>query len=435
MGSNALTNREIAALVALGAFSLFVIARSRPRGLWRALWGVLKTAASPWVSLPLVAYVAWVAGWVVLAEGFGLWELGLLKASILWLLLSGLALIYRVNDAVARPGFFRRALVRSLGVAAFVEFLAALESFPLWIEVPALMLVFLFVGVQVLAERDPKQAPAAKVAGGYLVSYGVAAVAWSVVQVGRDWAGLDRRLLGLELALPVWLTAVALLFVYGFALVVSYDSAVRRMRVFKPEGPLWRQRLATVLRANLRLRTLRLFSGSGPGDVARAEGFRGAWRGIGGLQREAERKAEEREAVAHRLAANAGLQGDDASGRRLDQREFAATQAALRWLSVCHMGHYRSGRSKYRADLLPLVESAFTRDGLPEEHRVRMYVRPDGQAWYATRQTVTGWWFAIGACGPPPSEWFFDGPESPAGFPSQKSWDQFAGGPLSPNWD
>ncbi len=414
---------------------MFVLFRSGRRKLLPVVWGVLKAAARPWVSVPLVAYLTWIAGWILLAERFGFWKPSLLKTSILWLLLSGLALIFGLTDAIGKPGFFRRALVRSFGVAAFVEFLAALESFPLWVEVPAQMLAFLSAGVQAFAEKDPERTPARKVAAGYLVSYGMAAVAWSAVHIARNWRSLDRGLLGLDLTLPVWLTAVALLFVYGFAIVAAHDSAFRRMRVFRPEGPLWRQRLATVLRANGRLGTLRFLTGSGSRDVARAEDFRGAWREIGELQREARRKTLEREAAARRLEANAGLEGDDASGRRLDQREFAATQAALRWLGVCHMGHYRSGQGKYRADLLPLVESSFTRDGLPKEHGVMMHVRPDGQAWYATRQTVTGWWFAIGASGPPPDEWLFDGPEPPAGSPSNTSWDQFLSGPHSPNWD
>ena len=48
-----------------------------------------------------------------------------------------------------------------------------------------------------------------------------------------------------------------------------------------------------------------------------------------------------------------------------------------------------------------------------------MRVHEAGQSWYAWRRTVTGWCFAIGAAGPPPEQWEYDGPEPPAGFPGE----------------
>ncbi len=108
---------------------------------------------------------------------------------------------------------------------------------------------------------------------------------------------------------------------------------------------------------------------------------------------------------------------------------------ALRWLSTCQMGRYRNGGGRCRSDLLPTVESQFTRDGLPERHGVELHVSSDGQQRYATRRTVTGWWFAIGAAGPPPDEWMYDGPCPPRGFPAAPEWDRFGWGPASVNWD
>jgi hypothetical protein len=75
--------------------------------------------------------------------------------------------------------------------------------------------------------------------------------------------------------------------------------------------------------------------------------------------------------------------------------------------------------------LLPIVDFHFPRDGLPENHGVEMYVPRDGQRWYAMRRAVTSWWFAIGAAGPPPDQWLYDGPHPPRGFPAEPEWDRF----------
>lgn len=99
------------------------------------------------------------------------------------------------------------------------------------------------------------------------------------------------------------------------------------------------------------------------------------------------------------------------------------------------MGHYRD-RKRYRRDLLPLVAPGFARFGLPADHGITMRVSRDGQRWYAARESVTGWWLAIGASGPPPDEWLYDGPAAPTTFPTEASWDRFgSSGEFSKNWD
>jgi len=189
-----------------------------------------------------------------------------------------------------------------------------------------------------------------------------------------------------------------------------------------------------VARANGRLGKLRLLTGPGIQRIARTNTFRNSWRELGALEDGLRQRIADEAAAKQRLIDNIGVVGTDESGRQLDQREFRETRDALRFLATCHMGHYQNRGQRYRADLLPIVESHFVRDGLPEDHGVETHVSRDGQRWYATRQVVTGWWFAIGADGPPPDEWLYDGPEPPEGFPNERQWDQFGGGRSSINW-
>lgn len=84
------------------------------------------------------------------------------------------------------------------------------------------------------------------------------------------------------------------------------------------------------------------------------------------------------------------------------------------------MGWHRNRGGRYDENLLRIVGD-LTSQGLPTEHGIQMSVREDGQAWFAWRRSVTGWCFAIGAAGPPPSEWEYEGPDPPAGFPGMDS--------------
>ncbi len=221
----------------------------------------------------------------------------------------------------------------------------------------------------------------------------------------------------------------------GFAVVAAYQGLFRRMRIWNKEGELLPQKLAVLARANVRLGKLRLLSGLATQRLARTTTFRGSWREFGILKEEHQQRLDDEAAARQRLIDYAGVEGTDDSGRRLDRREFEETQAALRFLSTCHMGHYRNRDQRYRPDLLGIVESHFQRDGLAEDHGIEMLVSADGQSWYATRRTPSEWCFAIGAVGPPPDEWVYDGPRPPGGFPAEPEWDRFGGGAASVNWD
>ncbi len=367
------------------------------------------------------------------AARVGLWTSELLKPTILWILLSGLALPLNLNQAISRPTFFRNAIARTLGAAALLEFIVGLKSFPLPIELPGQALAVLFAGVSVYTKGDDEHATTHKVANGYLAIFGLSAASWAAVHLARNWATIDRAVVIREFLLPLWMTPIALAFVYLFALVAAHESALKRMRRWKKDGRLLGQRLAILLRANVRLGTLRLVTGSGLQRVARAGGFRKTWKAIGVLRDDARKRAAEEAVARQRLIDNAGAVGTDDTGRQLDQRELEATCRTLRWLATCHMGHYRNSE-KYHPDLLAIVESRFERDGPPQEHDVEMHVASDGRSWYATRQTITGWLFAIGAAGAPPDQWLYDGPEPPSGFPAQPEWDHFGGGRASVNW-
>lgn len=434
MEESALTNRELTALIILVFLTTFLLTRPDRKGILKSFRGVLTSFKAPGILVPLLLYVGWISAAIAGASRIGLWDFDLLKTTILWVVLSGLALLVSLNDAIQKPRFFRGAFIKTLGVVAVVEFVAALKSFPLWLEIPGQALAFMLALVGVVAKRDPKQAPALKLANGYLILFGASALIWSAAHLIANWSTLDQGRILREFLLPIWLTPIALLFVYGFAVIAAYQSSFVRMRIWKKRRPLLRQRLAVMLRANGRLRSLRLLAGLGAQRIARTTTFREAWRELGVLRNETRDRVAHEAASKRRLIENAGLVGTDDLGRQLDRREFEETDKALRWLATCQMGHYRNG-NQYRADLLRIVEPHFEHDGLPNPHGVELHVHRDRKSWYATRQTISGWWFAIGAAGPPSDQWLYDGQDPPKGFPSDPGWDRFGGGPASVNWD
>ena len=431
MDEGFLTNREVATLVVLGLGLGWVVFRARRADTFTPSLRSLFSALLQWQLLvPLLLYVVWVTVVVGGAARIGLWRPDLLKPTVLWMVLAGLGLFFRFSEAITDPGFFRRVLVRTVGVVAVVEYVANFASFPLLVEIPTQAMAVVFS--LALVGDDPKHAPARKLANGYLGTLGLSAVVWTAWRVVSEWQDIDIAVLVWEFLLPIWLTPPTLAYVYLVAVWAAYDSAFRQMR-FSAEGRnLFRQKLAVVLRVAGRRSVLRLLR-SRSWHIGRTSGFRDAWTAVGKVMLQDRERVAAEKAQQRRLIENTGRVGVDTYGRQLDQREHHETKKALRTLASWQFGHYRKNGGRYQKDLAvgPLAE----REGLPNPSGIRIHVDRSGQRWYAEHRTITGHWFAIGAAGPPTDQWMYDGPQPPTDYPNEAEWDHWMGGNNAPNWD
>lgn len=437
MDEASLSNREIAGIVVLGLLVVCVALVLRKRdGEARAAGRELVSSFLHWkILVPVLGFVFWILGMLLLAARLGIWNASLWKATLLWMLLSGFGLFGKFPDAIDEPKFARRTIARTLGVFLVIEFVANFASFALWIEIPVQGLALVF-GVVAVAAREPEYAGVARLANGYLALLGAYALLWGVWRLASEWADIDHWALAQEFLLPIWMTPIAFVFVYALGILAAYESLFVRMRAETKEQPLLKQRLAVCLRTAGRPSRLRVLNGLGPASwIAQADGFKDAWNEIGDIRRRDRERAAAAKASQRRLVENAGVAGVDSSGKQLDQREHAETMADLRDLAICQMGHHRNRGHRYSANLAPVVENMSGKHGLPDLNRIEMYVDAQGESWYAERQTVTGHWFAIGASAPPPDQWLYDGPERPSGYPNEANWDQWVPDQHAANWD
>ena len=437
MNEASFSNREIAGLVVLGLLVMCVALVLRRRdGEARAAGRGLISSFLHWkILVPVLGFVFWVLAMLLLAARLGIWNASLWKATLLWLLLSGFGLFGKFPDAIDQPKFVRRTIAHTLGVFLVIEFAANFASFALWIEIPVQMLAFVF-GIVAVAAREPEHARIAKLANGYLALLGAYALSWGVWRLTSEWSDIDRWALAREFSVPIWMTPVALVYVYALGIFAAYESLFVRMRAEAKEQPLIKQRLAVCIRTRGRLSYLRALDCFGPASwIARTDGFKGAWNELGDIRRRDRERVAAEKAAQLRLVENAGIVGVDSSGKQLDQREHPETMAALRDLASCQMGHHRNRGNRYSESLASVAENMSDKHGLPAQNGIRMYVDAKGERWYAERQTITGHWFAIGASAPPSDQWLHDGPVPPSDYPNETEWDQWAPDQHAINWD
>lgn len=414
-----LNNREWAILCWL---ALAFVAAISQRAVRSGLVGILRQAI-PLLFGPLVAMLVYVGLEVRLGAELGLWSPDLLKGTSIWVIAIGLVLL--ANYQVATDArFFRRTIRGAIGATVFVEFFINLVAFDFIWELLIQPLLTIFVLLSTVVNLEERHHATKKWIDRLLAVFGFSLWWLTALELYATWEQVDKHTLLLEFALPVWLTIGFLPFVYAFSLYVHYEAAFRRIKYRAID---WRHclraQLALVSKLHIKSGDVRDFHGGWTNRIASAPNFM-ACREVVDLFW-SERLAAQQAIVeeTERLGRYAGSDQVDGYGKRLDRREFTETIAALRYLSTCHMGWYRNRGGRYQADLLDRFDNDFTRQGLPKESGIKMTVASDGQAWYAWRRAITGWCFAIGAGGPPPQEWEYDGPNPPIDVPGKDpSW-------------
>lgn len=414
-----MNNREIATVILAAAFFMFVIVYPKTRA---CLPPILRQLSHPKIAGPLIAYALSLAGFVWMAARVELWVPDLLADTIFWFFLSGIVWLFNITEAAKETHFIRRRVLRTLTLAAFFEFFINLKPLALgWEIVLQLVLSFLLM-MQVVAGSKPEFRPAKQLVDGLLLLIVGGLLIYTVTTLISDWHAGDEALLIRKLLLPIWLTLASIPFIYLMALWAGYETLLLRAFFLNDKHrPGWRPLLGlfTALRSNFV--DIDQFAGHRLRAAVQSGSFREARAAVAQFRAERQADLDRRAAARTRLIQNAGIAGTDEDDRRLDRREFAETKAALEWLATCHMGWYRR-ESRYQADLLMRLGD-FERQGLPAEHGIRMRVSKNGQSWYAYRQTITGWFFGIGANGEPPNQWVYDGQKEPRGFPGQgREW-------------
>lgn len=427
-------NREWAILIWLAIGLVWVLSKRDVRSGFSSLF---RTLLHPKILVPLMSMLGYAALLVWIGSLLGAWRPALVKDTVVWFVVSGLALFMGLTDAAKQPHFFRNRVAATLGITAFLGFFTNLYVLPLAAELVIQLVLVLLIGLSVVGGRDARHRPVTVLADVLLSLIGLSLLVFAIVALLIHWGEADKHLLLLQLALPVWMTVGLLPFVYLLSLYVTYEKAFDGVD-FATEDRRARRRakLAILAKLHFRHRDAGAFSWNWATRAAHAPNFVAARQVVADFlkaRREAERAAdEERE----RLRRYAGSDEVDATGRRLDRREFKETMRALEWLATCQMGWYRKPGERYKTELLEVLGNDFTSHGLPPDAGITMRVAKDGQAWYAWRRTVTGWCFAIGAAGPPPDQWKYDGPEPPSGVPGKDhAWgDRVSSSNTGPNW-
>jgi len=220
-------NRELAALIWISVLAVLVLARAAVR---RPVVHMMRLLVGPKLLIPLALLLAYMVGVV-----FGLWRLHLwmpplLKDTIVWFVVIGLANYVNITRAMDDERFFSRTAVDSIKVVVFLEFLVNLYVFPLWVELIFFPFLFLVTVTKAYAEvRTPFRVAEIRILSVLLILYGLVALSFSVYHTIAEFRATMTLMNLRQILLQPVLTLALLPFVYALALYASYELTFVRI--------------------------------------------------------------------------------------------------------------------------------------------------------------------------------------------------------------
>ena len=189
------------------------------------IFATLKLALSPKVAAPFVLMSLYAIGEVALLRAINIWNVDLLKDTMIWFFGTAVVLLVSHVAAKATGNIFTSVLKENLRFVIVIEFILNTYNFPLLVECVLLPFVTLVALLHEVAKYDDAHKSAGKVLGVILLIVGGAFGGIAIVDAVLHYEQFGDPQVIRSLALPPLLSILLTPFVFLCILYCTYELA------------------------------------------------------------------------------------------------------------------------------------------------------------------------------------------------------------------
>ncbi len=219
-------NRELASGFWVIVFAVWVLRKSDVR---RSLGGVLQAFWRFKIVVCVCLLLLYVTGVVTLLREIGVWNVSLLKDTIVWFFLGAMAMMMRFGTGDKTGNIGRQILKDSIKVVLLLEFLVNTYTFPLVVELILVPVVALVAMLDVFASKGDEYASVAKVTGIAQMVVGFAILGFAVSRAVGDFQNLKSMDTFRDVALAPLMSVLMCPFIYIMLVLSSYELVFMRI--------------------------------------------------------------------------------------------------------------------------------------------------------------------------------------------------------------
>jgi len=227
-------NRELATAFWLLVFGVWALRKSEIRrsigGVFRAFWH-FKIVASVCMML------LYVTGMVAFLVAIGMWEVGLLKDTIVWFFVGAMAMMMRFATVDDADNIFRKILTDSIKIVIMLEFLVNTYTFPLAGELILVPLLTFIAMIDVVASMNEEHAIVARLAKGIHMVAGFVILGVAVNRAVADFQNLKSLDTFRSVALAPLLSVLMFPFIYIMLVISGSSRSSRNSEEFRGRIP------------------------------------------------------------------------------------------------------------------------------------------------------------------------------------------------------
>ena len=223
---NTFNNREIALAIWLIVGIMFVLSKKPIREGFQGVW---KTFCQRLILVPLGLMVCYIIFVVFGLHKIGLWDMCLLKNTVLWSISAATVSFFRIPQIIEDEHYFRNTIKDNFKFIALIEFVVAFYTFPLWAELLIVPVVTVLVAIQTYAEMKEEYAPVEKLLNGLLSLFGGSLITYAVYKLFTDFGTFTQPETLTDFSLPIVLSLLFLPFLFALALYVNYENTFLRL--------------------------------------------------------------------------------------------------------------------------------------------------------------------------------------------------------------
>lgn len=248
-------NREIATafwLVVLLAFAL------RKADIRKPLAAVLRTFIHLKILVPVCLMVLYIAATVAMLGAIGLWNVSLLKDTVVWFCAIAMAMMMRFATSDEAENIFQKVLVDSIKIIIVIEFLVNGYTFSLPAELVIVPVMTFIAMVDAVAGLDKKNSAVLKFTKGVQMVIGFVILVIVVSRAISDLQNLQSLDTVRSILLAPTLSLLLCPFLYVMVLIAKYELVFLRLDfgIEKEKGLKRYARRRIVMHARLSLRKL-----------------------------------------------------------------------------------------------------------------------------------------------------------------------------------
>ena len=214
-----LSNREIAILIWFGVAFVF---SARKTDLRKTFAPILKCLLNRIILSVLFLYLLYVGFMIFCLEGWGLWDSGQIKNTIIWTSVVGLVAIFKVADA-KKETFFEDWIFDNFKIAVVLGFIVSFYTFHILIELILQPFIVIVVMMSALSESKEEHKAVNVLCDWVLAIIGLYVLWWSGNKIWADPSAFLTLQTVQDFATPIMLSLAFTPFLYVLFIYATYE--------------------------------------------------------------------------------------------------------------------------------------------------------------------------------------------------------------------